>query len=110
VTKKEHKRKATKWLKILRDGTGQYNRFICLLHKEIHKGGLTLTDIGTSRKELLKLRTRGHESDARKWIGFLRSDPTRSNFFIGKMNKVRIKGYLSLEEIGTSQEELSSHF
>ncbi len=110
MTENDHKQRAIKWLKILRSGTGQYNKFICLLHKEIRKGGLSFADIGTSREELLEFKNKGREIDARKLMGFLRSDLKRSDFFTERINKIRIKGNFSFEDIGTSREEFSSFF
>lgn len=66
VASSESKTEAEFWLEALRRGTYQYEYALGHVREELKKGGLTLEDIGTSEKELKKLRVLGAKTSAKK--------------------------------------------
>lgn len=103
---KNHREEAEKYLSYLRIATERPDTFIDCLWKEVNAGGLTLADLGTSRKELKRLRIRGFKSAAKQFLLSLRNGELWGNEIIEQVRKDLRKGKLSLRDIGTSETEL----
>ncbi len=99
---------ANKWLGHLRNGTDMYDSFIGHVREEAQKGGLTLEDVGTSEAELAEVKVKGCKTAANKWLGHLRNGTDMYDSFIGHVREEAQKGGLTLEDVGTSEEELAS--
>ena len=104
----EYVKDANQWLNHLRAGTSQYDAFIGYVREEARKGNLSLADIGTSEEELEELRVKGCATAANQWLNHLRAGTSQYDAFIGYVREEARKGNLSLADIGTSEEELSS--
>ena len=103
---RDHKKEAQKWLESLRSGTIHYDGALWSLRRDVLGGGLTLEDIGTSEKELEELRVKGCKNLAQELLESLRSGIDRYESFLKCLRKEVQKGGLTLEDIGTSEEEL----
>ncbi len=105
-----HKTEAKKHLKRLREGTELYDARLERLHSEVSKGGFTFKDIGTNEEELERLRVKSHKILAHKYLGWIRNrnelyHETYDRYFERLHSEVS-KGGFTLEDIGTSKEEL----
>lgn len=101
-----YKASASNWLDLIRCGAvNGASQLIGWLREDVLHGHLTLTDIGTSEKELEELRVKCHKASAINWLGSLR---TRTNKvqIIGFIREDVRKGGFALVDIGTSEEEL----
>ncbi|MBP7006010.1 hypothetical protein KBB27_02730 [Patescibacteria group bacterium] len=56
------------WLQHLRKGIEQHEAFFEYFRQEVEKGGLSLTDLGTSEEELEKLRLLGRKVAHNEWL------------------------------------------
>jgi hypothetical protein len=104
--KKKAREEAQKWLKRLRSGIEHYEICLGFLLEEAQKGGLTLEDIGTSKEELEQLRIKGCKAEARRWLEYLRSGTGHYDTFLKYLREEVQRGGLTLEDVGTSEEEL----
>ena len=102
----DHKKEAQKWLERLRSGTSYWESFLQYLRNNLQKAGLTLKDIGTSEKELEKLRIKGCKTSAQKWLEYLRSGTDQYESFLRYLLEEVKEGGFTLKDIGTSEEEL----
>ncbi|HJO89851.1 MAG: hypothetical protein QGH85_01025 [Candidatus Pacebacteria bacterium] len=78
------------------------------LRKNLERGGLSLTDIGTSKKELEELFIEGCKLRAQRYIRWIREKPSQYPTWIKRLRERLKEGDLSLDDIGTSEEELRS--
>lgn len=108
LQKQKQKQEAMKWLGYLRGDINEYNKD-CLqfLREEIADGGLTLEDIGTSEKELEEFRIKIHRFSAKKYLEYLRDGTEQYKNYLQFLREEIAEGGLTLEDIGTSEEELS---
>ncbi len=104
--KKGYKKSAQEWLSYLRYMPEHYESYLKYLLEEVRKGGLTLKDIGTTEEELEKLRVRGCKIAARECFRYLRSGTWHYEMYLDKLRREVRKGGLTLEDIGTTEEEL----
>ncbi len=102
------KKNAEKWLEYLRRGSSEHQSFAKYLRQDAQEGGFTLEEIGTSEKELEKLRILGCKINAVKWLGILRGGHVSSSnrSIVGYLRREIQEGGLTLEEIGTDEDEL----
>lgn len=99
---------ARMWLFNLRKGSDRYEHSLFNLREEVRKGNFTLMKIGTSEDELKRLRILGAKTAAKKWLSYLRRGSARSEHFATYIRKEARKGGLTLAEVGTTEDELSS--
>lgn len=103
------KKAAEESLNCLQEGTYQYDYWLEHLQKELKAGGLSLADIGTNEKELQELTVMCCKKAAKNYLSILRDgtdDYTGYMFFVNRVRKGLKKFNLSLEDIGTNEEEL----
>lgn len=103
---KNHKEEAELYLSCLRNATERPDTFIDCLWKEVNDGGLTLAELGTSKKELKRLRIRGFKSIAKQFLLSLRNGRMWGDVIIDQVRSDLRRGKLSLRDIGTSETEL----
>lgn len=103
---KNHREEAEKYLSYLRSANERPDTFIDRLWREVNAAGLTLVDLGTSRKELKKLRVKGFKSAAMKFLCSLRNGSMWGDDIIDQVRKDLRRGKLSFADIGTSDTEL----
>jgi len=106
--KSQHISEARRYLDYLRKGSDQYDTYIRYVREEVRKGGFTLEDIGTSEEELEELRVMGCKVSARKYLDYLRKGSDQYDTYIRYVREEVRKGGFTLEDIGTSEEELES--
>ena len=99
---------AHKLLALLRDGTSMYESFICYVREEAKNGNLTLEQVGTSEEELAQLKVKGCKTAAHKWLVLLRDGNIQYESYIYYVREEAKNGKLTLEQVGTSEEELTS--
>lgn len=104
-----YENEAKKWLEYARNtSSGDRSSSIDHVREYTQKAGCTLEYIGTSEKELAKLRIRGYESEAKKWLGHARNTSSGDrDSCIGYIQKYTQKAGCTLEYIGTSEKELA---
>ncbi len=109
---KDYFAEAKGWLAIARQKScnGEVKLEIQYLREYVRKAGCSLEDIGTSEEELKSLRAKGYRSEAQKRLDLVRS---HANLHGEVEDRIRIfreyakKARYSLEDVGTSEEELS---
>lgn len=99
---------ARRHLDTLRRGTDDYMSVQRYLYRDLRKGGLSLVDIGTSEEELTELCVKGCRIRAKMWFNALRTGLGEPNAMVKLIRDDLRKGGLSLADIGTSEEELST--
>ncbi len=104
----KYMRNALELLYYLRRGTDQYWSFLIYLRNAVRDGGLCLADIGTSEEELDELQVKGCIINSKEILGHLRRGTEQSDEFISFLRMEILKGEVSLDDIGTSEEELAS--
>ena len=93
-------------------GTQNIEDNIGFLRKYAEKAGVSVNDIGTSEEELKTLLTEGYTFEAKKWLRMTREQAGTQNiedniFFLRKYAE---KAGVSVNDIGTSEEELKTLF
>lgn len=99
---------AVEFLKVLRQGTDDYESMLRYLRREARKGGFSLPDIGTSEDELAELRKRGCITRARMWLNAIRGGVGDPRVLVDFIREEINKGNLTYANIGTNEEELFS--
>ncbi len=84
----------------------RYTRWYDPLIKFIRQIKLFLFTISTRKKELEKLRVKGRIISAKYWLNILRKGTGRYNRVIELILEEAHDGNFSLDDIGTSEEEL----
>lgn len=105
--KKQYMELARNFLQQMRDGTSRDEGSFAILRKMLRENDLALEDIGTSEEELKEMQNMGHEALAKKHLNRLRDGKGNP---AGMRNLILMhveKGSLTLEDIGTSEEELT---
>src|SRR3990172_2095411 len=108
----KNSKRAVKSLERLREDFGGYRYKKCLKHLRmvVRKSGLTLEDIGTSEEGLEKLRVNCCKKSAEEYLKDLREGIYPYNHTLGDtlecLRREVKNGGLTLEDIGTSEEEL----
>lgn len=92
----------------LRKGNNNYELEIQSIRDYVHENKLWLNDIGTSEEELKKLLVNGYKASAQKCLSEMRRGTGAHIFTKERMHEWLNKGKLSIEDIGTSKEELES--
>ena len=103
---KRNKNEARNWLGYARNRNSDNTSSIGYVRKYISKAGVPLKAIGTSEEELRELLFDGYIAEARKWLGYARNRNSDNTSEIGYVRKYISKAGVSLEAIGTSEEEL----
>lgn len=106
----EHKVDAEKLLELLRKGNTLYNEAINYLQERALKGNFSLADIGTSKEEVEQLRINASITIAKDWLDAIRKGTTQLSHDLATeyVRETARNANLSLADIGTSEEELSS--
>ena len=100
---------AKEYLVSLRKGISEYASYLDLLRFELERGGLTLRHIGTSERELERLRIKGCKLAAKEYLASLRKgNLTPYSRFLDYIHLRREleEGGLTPTDIGTSESEL----
>ena len=106
-TKNDHKKNAKDWLDLLSQSdceTPQYQNFV---RDELHRGGWTLEDIGSSEEKLSELVSLAHKNQAIHWLDLLSQSGCRSPIYANSVRDSLKKGGWTLEDIGSSEEKLA---
>jgi len=99
---------AQRWLDHLRNETVNYEYCLDCLRKEIAKGVITLEDIGTSEEELGELWVKCCKFSAQCCLEDLRYGTVEYEACLNHLREAVAKGVITLEDIGTSEEEIAS--
>jgi hypothetical protein len=99
---------AVEWLRYLRSGAKMYNLSITCLYEELSQSGLTPEDIGSTDEEISQLRIQGCKLVAREWLDDLRRGIATYDLCISHLRKEIAQCSLALEDIGTSDAELTA--
>ncbi len=95
-------------LERLRVGTLGADISINSLRRILKESGLTLEDIGTSEDEIKQLYVKGLKLEAASWLKHLRTATGDSrNDILFYMRETLKGGGLTLEDIGTSEDEIA---
>mgnify|MGYP001558348729 CR=1 FL=1 len=108
---------AYSWLISLYEAIGNttdYDGNLYALRGTLKNGGLSLSDIGISEKEIEELRVKACSRSAEMWLDSLRNKPSggyRHNdgaAYLFHLREELKNGGLSLSDIGTDEKELAS--
>lgn len=102
----ECKAKALKWIASLRTGTMQYDLYIRRIIELASAEGLSLVDLGTFEEELKNLRFKCCVYSSENFLKRLSLADYEFEFLIKCMKEGLSSCNLSLENIGTSEDEI----
>lgn len=94
------------WLDPLRSGSLQHKTCLRNFRAALNHQGKTLADYNTSEDELEELRILGCKKNAEEWLGILRNGSPDHQSFAKYLRQDAQEGGFTLEEIGTSEDEL----
>ena len=101
---------AENWLRLARERAkeGNIEEIVEHLREHASKAGVTLEEIGTSEEELKGLLTEGYTVRAKDWLRLARERAKEQEVEaeVEYLKKYASKAGITLEEIGTSEEEL----
>ena len=100
----DSRQEAQGYLTILRENPDRWFACYNLLKYTLKQGALSLADIGTSEEEIAKLQAANRKHYAHAWLVRLRKESSR--FDLRALWECIEDGGFSLEDIGTSKEEV----
>jgi hypothetical protein len=108
VLSMSYRKKVEFWLQVLRVPAGAicYEDALFHIRSTLASSGLTLSDVGTTEKELEKGRIQGCKANALYWLEYARSGTIMYKTALSLVCTYLSKGGLSPEDIGSSQAEL----
>ena len=104
---REFQRKvALEKIEVLHEGTTNFESLISWIKLRIEKGCFTLEEIGVTEKDLKEFLTNGYKLLAQEDLHILRQETQHYSICLRRLRLVAQEGEFTLEEIGTSEEEL----
>jgi len=103
---------ATNWLKLTRERSQESNMdsHVGYIREYAKKANITLADIGTSEEEIASLLKTSYISEATKWLQLTRERANSGDMdsHVGYLREYVEKAGITVEDIGTTEEEIAS--